>query len=284
MSPISVAIYQIEGHTRSNTICNAMECGIKSVGDIPKCIMESRYRGPEADVAVFYGYVGNLPKAMKEYTAEGRHVVYVDLGYWGRLLGGGRWYGYHKISVNARHPTAYFQRRKHSSDRATLLGITPQPWCTGKHILLAGMGPKSAKVEGLELAQWERDAVLEIKRHTDRRIVYRPKPSWRNAEPIEGADFSHCSQDVGDVLQDCHAVVTHHSNAAVDGLVQGVPAFCWHGVAQPMSLQDISRIDDPWRPEGREQWIADIAWTQFNVDEMKEGVPWRHLKNDGLIP
>lgn len=259
-----------------------MYAGIRATGDRAFPLTEDQYRGPSFPVAVFYGFTPTLRRIMADYVREGLKAVYIDLGYWGRegLT------GYHKIAVNDRHPTAYFQNVKHSHDRLEALRVSVEPWkprAVHQHILLAGMGDKAAAVEGKRTEAWERDAIDVIKRYSRRRIVYRPKPSWTAAKPISGTTFSVLPQQLGDVLADCHAVVTHHSNVAVEAIVAGVPAFCWKGLAAPMSSQDLSRIEDPIFPEGRRQWAADIAYTQWNIAEMMSGKAWRHLKHEGLI-
>lgn len=257
-----------------------MYAGIRANGDRAVLLKEEQYRGPSFPVAVFYGFTPTLRAIMADYQKEGLRAVYIDLGYWGRegLL------CHHKIVVNARHPTAYFQNVKHKPDRARALGVVAKPWREdGKNILLAGMGQKAATVEGKLPEAWERSAIDAIKQVTKRRIIYRPKPSWLGARPIPGTTYSTKEQSLFDVLATCHAVVTHHSNAAVDAIVEGVPAFCWQGVAVPLSLQDISKIEEPFFPPAREQWISDIAYTQWSVEEMRKGLPWAHLKEEGLI-
>lgn len=136
----------------------------------------------------------------------------------------------------------------------------------------------------MKAEEWERNAVAALRKVTDRKIVYRPKPSWTGAKPIEGTSFSPRSESLNDVLRDCHAVVTHHSNTAVDALVAGVPVFCLEGVASPLALDDLASIENPVTPDGREQWAADVAWTQFSVKEMQCGLAWRHLKDEGVVP
>jgi hypothetical protein len=276
-----VAIYKIEGHRRSTMCCEAMHLGIRSTGDRPATISTHAYTKPMFPVAVFYGYDQILRQIMADYVAAGLHAVYIDLGYWQRE----GMTGHHKIVVNDRHPTKYFQRVKHSSERAQSCHVRLRDYqSTGRHILLAGMGPKAAEAEGKQPLKWESDAVEALRMFTDREIVYRPKPSWIGAPPLKGTRFSPKAERLEDVLRNCHAVVTHHSNVAVEGLVAGVPAFCWKGVAQPMALQDLKEIEAPFYPFERGQWVNDIAYTQWNVDEMKRGLPWRHLKNEGLIP
>lgn len=287
--PLDVAIYAIAGHRRSTVCTQAMYSGIKAVGDRPRLLVEADYREPLHDIAVFYGYTATLQRVMADYIAAGRKAVYIDLGYWHRE----GLHGHHKISLNGRHPTAYFQKRPHRFDRAAKAGVTIEPWrATGRHILLAGMGEKAANAEGLPVEKWERDAVAWLSRISDRPITYRPKPSWLQAREIPGTRFSwggtvprlgYHREFLHDVLRDCHAIVTHHSNVAVEAICAGVPAFAWKGVAVPMASQDIDAIETPAMPEGREQWAADIAYTQWNVAEMQAGLPWRNFKDEGLI-
>lgn len=263
--------------------------GIAKVNDFPAILMERDYEPGHVesyDCAVFYGLEGNTPRLFTDFSARSA-AVYVDLGYWGRREGG-RWAGYHKVSVNSRHPGAYFQSGKHPFDRARRFHVEqPTPWRTEaahQHILLAGMGDKGSLAEGYRPEEWERWAIAELRKYTSREIVYRPKPSWKGAKPIAGTILSPRDREVEQDLRGCYAVVTHHSNVAVDAIVAGVPSFCWGGVAACMSLQNLARIDIPYYPEQRLQWMADIAYTQWSIAEMRAGLPWLHLKQERLIP
>lgn len=281
MAAIDVGIYGIPAHRRSTVCCQAMYAGIKASGDRPVLLMETAYKEPAHSVAVFYGYTATLRRIMADYVEAGLTAVYIDLGYWQRE----GLHGHHKIVVNARHPTAYFRKQRHAGDRARAVGVKVEPWRQGgRHILLAGMGAKAAEAEGKIVEAWEYDAIEWIRKFTSRPIVYRPKPSWLQARHIPGTIFSPKDENLGRILANACAVVTHHSNVAVEGLVAGVPAFCWKGVAEPMASQDVTKIESPFLPEGREQWAADIAYTQWNIAEMQAGLPWRHMKSEGLIP
>lgn len=258
--------------------------GIARVGDRVELHFEDDYTGDDvADVAVFYGLEGRMPRIFADYRKRGR-AVYVDLGYWGRREGG-RWTGYHKIAVNARHPTAYYRTPQHDSSRFARFGLPLRAWTgRGSHILLAGMGDKGARAEGYEPEAWERWVLSELRRYTDRPIVYRPKPSWKAARPIEGTRFSSKAREVEQELAGAWAVVTHHSNVAIEAQLAGVPTFCWYGVAAEQSLQDLSMIESPRRPDdSRAAWCADIAWCQWSVEEMKAGAPWKFLREEGLL-
>lgn len=237
------------------------------------------------DCAAFYGLEGNLTEAFAQFSAE-KEAVYVDLGYWGRHEGG-RWTGYHKVVVNSRHPTTYFRRIPKPDDRLSMFHVEPSPWRRegdGKHILLVGMSEKAAQHVGFEAEQWEYSVVDELRYCRTREIIYRPKPNWSGARAIPGSTFSGRKRDLADDLNNCWAVVTHHSNAAVEALMLGVPVFCTTGVAAPMGKDPFSgELYEPYYPPDRAQWAADLAYTQWSVEEIRQGLAWRHLKAEGLL-
>lgn len=282
---LAVVLYEIPNHPRSQAVCRAMLEGITAAGDQARITSSLYYREPEADVAVFYGLAGRLGKALSDYPRAGRKLLFADLGYWGRK-DRGRFAGYHKLSVNSRHPTAYFQAVRHDSKRADELGLTLAPWRKGgRQIVITGMGPKGAGAEGYAPLQWEKETAALIRQHSARPILYRAKPNWLNAPPLPGIASASPGHDLSHSLSDAHCVVAHHSNAAVEGLVMGVPAFVVEGVALSLGLDDFSRIETPRQPsdDERRQWMNDLAYTQWNLDEMRSGAAWRHFRDEGLI-
>ena len=277
---MKVGVYLLRGNGGAMRTCPAMAAGATACGDEVELLTVDNYKEPCYDVAVFWGFVTPCQNILKAYRQLDKPVVFLDMGYWHRS-------DYYKVSINRRHPTAYFQDIEHDDSRRKMFGLEPKPFHrkTMGHILLAGMGAKSAWAEKEEpVESWERRTVAELRKYTDRKIIYRPKPSWAGATKIEGTSFSSNSQSLESVLQDCHAVVTHHSNVAVDGLVAGVPAFTNIGAAVPMAtgfrLDDIER---PYYPDDREQWLNDLAYCQWSLTEMRDGTCWRHLKEECLI-
>lgn len=241
------------------------------------------YRGrPEHDVAIFYGLAAGLDRILRDYQASRRKAVYIDLGYWNRRKRT-RWDGFHKMAVNSRHPTDYLMNRPHNAHRFERHGVQIRPWReNGTHILVAGMSAKAAAAEGLQAHQWERATINRLRELTDRPIVYRPKPSWAEAKPLEGSIFDSTTP-LDEALLNCHAVVTHHSNVAVDALLAGVPCICPGGAASLLSAHALEDIENPPMPDGREQWAFNLAWTQWSVDEMAAGLAFRYLVDEELV-
>ena len=268
---------------RASVICTAMAEGITRCGDDVVNIKAEFYNGVDCDGAVHYGLRAQNRDAFIAYK-KANFSVYIDLGYWGRREGGTN-QGFHKMAVNSRHPDKYFMKVDHPSDRFNHFGLAIKPWQkNGKHILVAGMGAKAALIEGFKAGDWEDAAVKEIRRYSDRPIVYRPKPSWSDPIKIRGTTFSDRRQRLQEVFQDCYAVVSHHSNVCVEALLEGIPVFCYHGVAREMGLRELALIDSPLYPDNRLQWASNIAYTQWRPEEMATGDPWRLLKDEGIIP
>lgn len=278
-----IDVLMAPGSRRARLISEAMSAGINKFGDTSLIRKEEFYAGPHADGVVFYGLYGKIKTAFMDYKRAGKKAVYVDLGYWNRTEGG-KLYGYHKVAINSRHPTAYYQRRSFPADRFARLGVKVEPWNkTGTHILIAGMGAKAADCEGFKPNEWEEAACRELRLYTDRPIMYRPKPSWRHATPIEGTLYSTWPHTLEEALTDCWAVVSHHSNVCVDAILAGVPAFCYHGVAAEMGQRDLSLIESPIYPDGRYEWACNIAYTQWRPDEMRSGACWKFLREEGIV-
>jgi hypothetical protein len=105
--------------------------------------------------------------------------------------------------------------------------------------------------------------VLDIRARTDRPIIYRPKPSFKDAQPIEGTEFSTGDETINDALWGAHALVTHGSNACFEAALLGVPSIVLgDAVAAPISSRSLDDDREPLRGK-REQWFANLAYHQF---------------------
>lgn len=276
-----IVVYFAQGVHRSELVAKAMVNGIMRCGAKADLRASHTYRRVEHDVAIFYGWANGLRKVFDDYRRDGK-AIYVDLGYWGRRKRT-RYDGYHKLVLNSRHPTDYFQRTAHPGDRFAMFGIPIKPWReTGRHVLVAGMSGKAAAAEGWAPHEWERRTITELRKHTDRPIIYRAKPNWNEARPISGSTFDNTTP-LEEALRGCHAVVCHHSNVGIEALLAGVPCISPGGVASLLSSRHISDIENPPMLDGREQWAADLAYTQYSLAEMQTGVAYRYLLREGLI-
>lgn len=245
---------------------------------------------PVADADCLAGYGWHPPAGDWAARARGgdpRPVITCDLAYFGREEAAERrWV---KVSVNDPHPTTYFQRRPKDAARFSGFGIPllPERINPAGAVVIAASGPKSSARDGLEFQGWERAAIQHLRQHTDRPLVYRPKPYMKAGapQPLEGAAMD-LRKPVDLLLRDAWAVVTRQSNVAVDALRCGLPVFAEAGVASVLGLKDLGLIEAPWRPSeaAKVQFFADLAWCQFRLAELRSGFLWDHLAQEGLLP
>lgn len=267
------------GKLRHRMTAEAMTQGIGRIGDFP---VQVSSHGPRPDGLVCYGWCD--PAA--EYRRRGIPVLTMDMPWFGRLHPSNPDSSV-KISVNHWHPTAYFQRRPKPTDRWEKLGLPILPMrADGRHIVVAGSGPKSSVRDGNEFQAWEREAIAALRLLTDREIVYRPKPYRKEAAPppIDGARMDRDTPIAG-LLSGAWAVVTRQSNVAVDALRLGIPALCWEGVGSVLAMQNLADIERPFLPtdDQRQQFFADLAYCQWTMAELKSGAAWAHIKDEGIF-
>lgn len=264
---------------RSVQVAKAMSDGFARHGiDVS---IEEKFIGVNTDLAVAYGWINKAIFA--EYRAKGRHFLYIDLGFWHRRgVDPHRYDGYHKVVIDNWCPVETMQRGC-PGDRLKSFGVELKPSKPGEHIVIGGMSERSALDHGFAAEQWEREAIRKIAAGSRRRIVYRPKPSWKQARAIPGADYAK-EGDIQSVLDGAHALVTHHSNTAVDAIVAGVPVHCESGVGSLLSTVSFEDIDHPrWIPteEERLSVLQDVAYLQWSIAEMRSGACWEYYR--GLL-
>jgi hypothetical protein len=196
------------------------------------------------------------------------------LGYWNRRPPTSPLDGHYRLAINA-WDTAIQMRRGCPDDRFKALGIVLKPpQSGGKEVLIAAMSVKAAKIHGYDLNQWEDEITARIKRFGMKYpITLRGKPSKkkRATETIEAA------------LSRARILVTRHSNAAVDALVNGVPFYAEHGVAASLSVKNLTceTLTDPvfCTDQERNQLLCDIAYAQWSPPEMRTGKAWEHIRS-----
>ena len=46
-----------------------------------------------------------------------------------------------------------------------------------------------------------------------------------------------------------------------------------------MSLTDLSKIETPFYPDNRQEWVDSLIANQYTLKEIRTGVAWRRLQN-----
>jgi hypothetical protein len=192
---------------------------------------------------------------------------------------------YWRVSINEHHPTARLSRPGADPQRWRALGLDLKPYrAAGDQIVIAGSSAKYHEFYGLrEPTTYASKIVQDLRKDilkTDRPIVYRPKPSWREAVPVQKTRFSTPSESIGDALAGAWALVTHGSNACFEAMLMGVPCIVLgNAVARPISSTELAAIEEPRVATGAERLnlLANLAWWQWTAEEMANGAAWAFI-------
>lgn len=244
-----------------------------------------------SDVAVIWSVLfsgrmtGNKP-IWDYFRKTGRNVVVLEVG---GIQRGITW----KVGLNGINRIAYFgSNTNNDSRRADLLGLGLKPWRTeGEYILVCGQHDKSLQWRNQpSMSNWFLKTYDEIRKYTDRPIIFRPHPRCRlehierglkhvyRQEPVK-LDGSYDDFDMG--FDNVYCTISHSSNPGIHSVLDGVPSF----VSTDSLAYDVGNdidflhdIENPLRPD-RAQWLTDYAYTEWTVEEISQGIPLERLTN-----
>ncbi len=273
---------------RERLFANAWKDGVLARGDV--CELRSLQPEPVAadcDVAVMFGV-----KSRALYRAHwdaGAHIVYVDKGYARHKVNDptGLW-EYWRVAVDAHQPTERLYERHCPPDRWDRLGLTLKPWKTlpdaGGRFLLAGSSQKYHDFYGLsDPTQWATKVVRALKLMAPSwQVLYRPKPSWKDAVPIAGTEWGGGDETIDQALERSDVLVTHGSNAVFDAMLAGVRTIVLgDAVTRQISTTDLDRVavwPKPVTDADRLRWAHHLAYFQWTLAEISMGECWRWLR------
>lgn len=241
--------------------------GVRETGDECHVLDVERYE--RCDVAVVFGIEKKAVPFSKHrgsiidlHQKLGKPCIVIDSGYVHRA-------DYFMVGLGGLNGRADFKNADSPPDRWEALKVNLEPWKEGgDNVLVCGQIPWDASVQAYNHQQWCIDTVAQLKERTKRPVVFRPHPKF-STTPLPPLERD---------LQDAFAVVTFSSNSGVDAAIAGIPVFADDigSMAWPVANKTLQWIDDPLKPD-RQQWAHNLAYTQWNLDEMREGKPWRHL-------
>jgi len=171
-------------------------------------------------------------------------------------------------------------------------GVELKPWrSTGEYILICGQHDKSLQWQGQpSMSNWFLKTYDEIRKHTDRPIIFRPHPRCRLPEIERGLKHVY-RQDPRHLLgtyddfdmnfDNIWATVSYSSNPGIHSILEGVAAFVGTSSLAYDAANDIDFIHDiesPLQPD-RTQWLNDYAHTEWTVEEISQGIPLKRLTN-----
>lgn len=240
----------------------------------------------DCDAVVIFGIKGR--EKFNAYRKAGVQTIYVDKGYDRRVKivehGRKKKLVFWRVAVNAHHPTDLLETMRAPADRWESLQTPILPWREeGGHIVLAGSSGKFHKFRAIEdPTTYANKIASEIARRSNRQILYRPKPSWKDAVPVPGTIFDDIERSIESALKGAHALVTYGSNSCYEAVLAGIPCIVLgDAVARPISSTSLDDIEKPRQAprSARLQWLRNIAYCQWTTDEFKSGAAWPHVRN-----
>ena len=197
-----------------------------------------------------------------------------------------------KVGLNGINRDAYFGEQNNDRTRADHLGLVCKPWRSdGDFILVCGQHDKSLQWQNMpRMSTWFLETYDEIRKYTERPIVFRPHPRCRlehiehglkNVHRQEPNHIANTYDDFDMGFSNVWATVSYSSNPGPHSCINGVPAFVsTHSLAYSVGndIDFLHDIENPMMPD-RQQWLNDYAHTEYTLEEISQGIPLNYLTN-----
>lgn len=212
------------------------------------------------------------PNSFKNLAArlaeKGENFLTVNRAFIGSVLGNEPnpyvaigWNGYNN---NAEFPFAY-------GDELPCSRMTPQLWTMVEPQGGSPSGPALILGEYDEFPIFIRHAIADCEKNNVA-WWFRPHPQGRTPARARSCP----AKNLRAACHNSSIVLTHHSTAACEALLRGVPvvaydeeSMCWP-IAQRPPVNGFSYcIND------RPAWLEWLAWTQWTIHEIANGDPWQ---------
>lgn len=205
-----------------------------------------------------------------------------------------------RIGVNGfLNNDGVFNLQDQDDGRFRQLGITWTGWKNSKngHVLISLQLPGDASLRGINMYDWLRYVIKQIRHVTDRPIRIRTHPGHNLKDtdefhafitdvivvnPVKDVSFSiGRNTPLKDDLKNAYCTVTYSSGSGIDSILYGIPTiamdpgnFAWN-----VSSRYVSDIDDLYFASRDQihQWLNNLAYSQWTTEEMHDGTAWHHL-------
>jgi hypothetical protein len=278
---MKIAYFPNQTALQSEPIWRAFLDGCRQIG------IEPVENSKTADMAVIWSVLWNgrmrvNESVYKHYRSLNKPVFIIEVGALDR---GRTW----KISAN--HITTdgiYGNTENLDPERSKKIGIElllPKIKRQDS-ILIVGQHEKSLQWEKQPyLRAWLDHKVQEIRKFTDRPIIFRPHPRCilgTNSIPgitIERPNKILNTYDKFDINFDHYCVISHNSGPGIQSVIAGTPVICdKSSLAYEMS-NSFSQINHLSIPD-RQFWFQKILHTEWTVEELKVGTPQKRILSE----
>ena len=188
---------------------------------------------------------------------------FIDSGYTNFLEPNKKW---HRLVRNHIHHDQMFEA---PVDRLANFASFPKPWReSGEKILIIEPGPFAANIFHVDLKTWKYDVERELKKYTDKKIVFREKAEKKIRTSL--VEELH--------NEDYYCVISINSNAATEAIWSGIPVITLdRHITTPVSRSKLSDINNLARPH-LARWLCAVSYSQFTQEELYDGTAIKILR------
>jgi len=228
----------------SQTMCRAFADGCG--GKLVPC-------AKSGDRIATYG----IKRGSGESIKRAKEFWYIDHGYFGKG-NPSRFDGYYRIVYNniIHDCSGDFPR-----DRLEKFNINLKDWRkNGDKIIMVPPSIPMGKFLGVPHEEWTENTKKELEKYTDREIIICQKQKGKKSNLME-------------LLQKAWVLITDHSNCQVDALINGIPVITTSPMRRIGSLADVEN------PMMDRNFLKNLAYKQWTINEIKSGKAWRELND-----
>ena len=245
----------------------------------------------DADAALiwsvlWYGKMSANKSVWDHYRAQNKPVIVIEVG---GLIRNTTW----KLGINGINRDADFAVDAYMpNDRVKKFGIILQPWKQdGEYVLICGQHGHSEQWREMpDMDAYYRNTITEIRKFTDKPIVVRSHPryreslhwacdmQWYTEQDVTWNIPKHVQQtydsfDLEHMLKHTQFTVSHSSNAGITSVIHGVPAI----VSEHSLAYDVGTSMGGWlsKPD-RHNWLNRMTYTEWFADEIH--IQWSRLR------
>ena len=146
--------------------------------------------------------------------------------------------------------------------------------------LIIGQVPGDASILHVDMPGWYQQMIAKAKTdYADTRIIFRPHPLCveRHIETVpEGVD-GVSDKTLADDFKRAAICVTMNSNTGVESVLAGVPTIAYDPGAMAYDVTP-HQITEDHEMIDRTQWFFDLAYKQWNREELANGDAWDHVR------
>jgi len=239
----------------------------------------------DADLAVIWsvlwqGRMKGNKNVYHTYRSQNKPVIIIEVGALKRNV---TW----KICVNETSIAgSYWPQETWNSNRKSSMLNNFAPTARGADILICGQNPHSHNWPvQFSVEDWVIACVREIRAATDRQIHIRPHPRHGLTLPnsltslVQTAQYTFKDDtDFSQILGNYWAVVNYNSYTGIQARLHHCNAVVNNtSLAASVSHTSISDVESAL-PAPSDQWLDQIAHTEFYESEIANGTAWHIIK------